>query len=101
MGKPVRRHGRTFRAQSISSEGEPGELKHLSTPRKRKRTAIPPVAASEKGTAQTVSVPSPRALRSRGSGCPLGPVVEGPGRDKPALLAEVAWKGAWQKVKAL
>ena len=29
------------------------ELKHLSTRRKRKRESIPPVAASEKGTAQT------------------------------------------------
>ena len=29
------------------------ELKHLSTRRKRKRESIPPVAASEKGEAQT------------------------------------------------
>ena len=29
------------------------ELKHLSTRRKRKRESIPPVAASEKGGAQT------------------------------------------------
>ena len=33
------------------SEGEPGELKHLSTRRKRKKESIPPVVASEEGRA--------------------------------------------------
>ena len=33
--------------------GEPGELKHLSTRRKRKQLVIPLVVASERGTAQT------------------------------------------------
>ena len=42
--------------------GEPGELKHLSTLRKRKQTVIPPVVASERGLAQTVGV----ATRRRG-----------------------------------
>ncbi len=35
------------------SEGEPGELKHLSTRRKRKQLVIPLVVASGRGTAQT------------------------------------------------
>ena len=34
-------------------ESEPGEVKHLSTQRKRKQLYIPEVAASERGTAQT------------------------------------------------
>ena len=36
MGKPVRRHGRTSAAEYIGGRGERGELKHLSTLRKRK-----------------------------------------------------------------
>ena len=34
-------------------ESEPGEVKHLSTQRKRKQLYIPEVAASERGRAQT------------------------------------------------
>ena len=33
--------------------GKRGELKHLSSRRKRKQTVIPSVVASERGTAQT------------------------------------------------
>ena len=39
--------------QSITQGGEPGELKHLSSRRKRKQHVIPEVAASETGRAQT------------------------------------------------
>ena len=39
--------------QSISCGREPGELKHLSSRRKRKQHVIPEVAASETGRAQT------------------------------------------------
>ena len=39
--------------ESIAHGGEPGELKHLSTRRKRKKNSIPQVAASERGGAQT------------------------------------------------
>ena len=38
--------------------GEPGELKHLSTLRKRKQNVIPPVVASDRGRAQTSEVPA-------------------------------------------
>ena len=34
-------------------ESEPGEVKHLSTQRKREQLYIPEVAASERGTVQT------------------------------------------------
>ena len=37
----------------IVIRGEPGELKHLITQRKRKQIAIPKVVASEIGPAQT------------------------------------------------
>ena len=39
--------------ESIVIRREPGELKHLSSRRKRKKTSIPEVAASEPGRAQT------------------------------------------------
>ena len=45
--------------------GKPGELKHLSTRRKRKQNVIPPVAASERGTAQTGEVPASSGLWDR------------------------------------
>ena len=44
------------------SEGEPGELKHLSTRRKRKQLVIPVVVASEAGQAQTVVVKATAGL---------------------------------------
>ncbi len=52
MGKP------NFAISEISPERKrgvaiPGEVKHPSTQRKRKQLFIPPVAASEKGGAQT------------------------------------------------
>ena len=41
----------------VSSNGsQPGELKHLSTRRKRKQLVIPQVVASERGLAQTHTV---------------------------------------------
>ena len=40
----------------LMREGEPGELKHLSSRRKRKQNVIPPVVASERGIAQTMRV---------------------------------------------
>ncbi len=45
--------------------GKPGELKHLSTRRKRKQNVIPPVAASERGIAQTAEVPAFAGLWDR------------------------------------
>ncbi len=47
-GKP-----RQSLAEYIGQGSQPGELKHLSTPRKRKQTAISLVAASESESAQT------------------------------------------------
>ena len=42
--------------ESIGIRGEPGELKHLSTRRKRKQIVIPRVVASEIGPAQTIPI---------------------------------------------
>ena len=43
----------------LKSGGKRGELKHLSTRRKRKQNVIPPVVASERGRAQTRAVARP------------------------------------------
>ncbi len=53
MGKPGADNSASFHAEFIGEKGERGEVKHLSTPRKRNQLEIPSVAASERGTAQT------------------------------------------------
>ena len=62
-GKP-----RRSLAEYIGQGGQPGELKHLSTPRKGKQTATSLVAASEREIAQTVRMPRPYPLCARGRG---------------------------------
>ena len=44
------------RPVTLKRVGERGELKHLSTRRRRKKTSMAPVAASEEAGAQTVPV---------------------------------------------
>ena len=51
MGKPNAIQLALLRC--LTARSEPGEVKHLSTQRKRKLNLIPLVAASEKGKAQT------------------------------------------------
>src|SRR5579872_5629120 len=46
-GKPGRGHALSLKTESIGLEGRPGELKHLSTPRKRKK-AIDCVSSGER-----------------------------------------------------
>ena len=46
-GKPSRGHALLLGTESIGDEGRPGELKHLSTPRKRKK-AIDCVSSGER-----------------------------------------------------
>ena len=60
IGQPDRGHSLSLVSEYIGCESKLGEVNHLSTPRKRKRidlvyarSAIPQVAASEKGIAQT------------------------------------------------
>ena len=70
--------------ESIGIRREPGELKHLSSRRKRKQHVIPEVAASETGRAQTgmrASRGSDRTIDSR-------------------VLAEWFWESRPERVKA-
>ena len=70
--------------QSITYGREPGELKHLSSRRKRKQHVIPKVAASEMERAQT----GVRALRGSDR------VIDS------ASLAEWFWESQPERVKA-
>ena len=80
-----------FRISARSAGGEPGELKHLSTRRKRKQkprplgeVVIPLVAVSERGTAQRVrGVLALSFTRLEASASPRGERLgEGLGRDR-------------------
>ena len=70
--------------ESIAVRREPGELKHLSSRRKRKQHVIPEVAASETGGGQT----GVRALRGSDR------------RIDSASLMERFWESLPQRVKA-
>ena len=70
--------------ESIGIRREPGELKHLSSRRKRKKTSISKVAASEMERAQT----DMRACR--GSDCIYDSVT----------ITERSWKDRPERVKA-
>ena len=70
--------------QSITYGREPGELKHLSSRRKRKQHVIPGVAASETGRAQT------EMRASRGS----DRIIDS------QILAEWFWESQPERVKA-
>ncbi len=63
--------------ESIGAGREPGELKHLSSRRKRKQHVIPKVAASEIGRAQTEL----RAIRGSDRIYDSSKLAERPGKD--------------------
>ena len=69
--------------ESIGAGREPGELKHLSSRRKRKKTSISKVAASEMERAQT----GMRAFRGSDR------IIDLP------MIAEWSWKDQPQRVK--
>jgi hypothetical protein len=53
MGQPGSSNSESSCTEYIGAGGERGEVKHLSTPRKRNQIEIPSVVASERGRAQT------------------------------------------------
>ena len=65
--------------ESIGIRREPGELKHLSSRRKRKKTSISKVAASEMERAQTEVL----ALRGSDRIIDLPTIAEWPWKDQP------------------
>ena len=83
-GETYLRRPQVSTAQSISCGREPGELKHLSSRRKRKQHVISKVAASEMERAQT----GVRALRGSDRGI------------DSSSLAEWFWESQPKRVKA-
>ena len=65
MGKPTAGNAAVSRDESIVTGSEPGEVKHLSTRRKIKQTAIPLVVASERGSSPNLSDASPMGVAGR------------------------------------
>ena len=53
MGQPGPGNSGSSCTEYIGAGSERGEVKHLSTPRKRNQIEIPSVVASERGRAQT------------------------------------------------
>jgi hypothetical protein len=53
MGQPGPGNSGSSHTEFIGMGSERGEVKHLSTPRKRNQIEIPSVVASERGIAQT------------------------------------------------
>ena len=95
MGEPSRRGPATR-----ICGGQPGELKHLSTPRRGNQDETPRVAASERGPAQTGAC----VKRARVAAPGLRARVAG-GRAPPAGVTKrrasgSAWEGAPQRVRA-
>ena len=95
MGEPSRRGPATR-----ICGGQPGELKHLSTPRRGNQDETPRVAASERGPAQTGAC----VQRARVAAPGLRARVAG-GRAPPAGVTKrrasgSAWEGAPQRVRA-
>ena len=56
MGKPGMGKLMSSGYEYIVVGSEPGEVKHLSTRRKRNQNEIPQVAASERGLGQTIGI---------------------------------------------
>ena len=83
-GGTWRRRPPSLHTESIGVQREPGELKHLSSRRKRKQHVIPGVAASETGRAQT------DVRAHRGSDCIYD----------SEILAEWFWESQPERVKA-
>ena len=90
MGKPIQ--GNTW-ISPIYRGGQLGELKHLSTRRKRKRSDS--LSSGErKGNSLNLLVrKSLHALYERGSGAQLEPSADGFEKLQNPTLAEFHWKG--------
>ena len=71
MGQPGGGHAPSLPAEFIGRRAPTGGTETSQYPEEEKAKAIPLVAASERGTAQTVDMSSPCALCRRGRGACL------------------------------
>ncbi len=82
MGQPGQGHAWSSRTEFIGPWKRTGGSEPSQYPQEEKTRVIPSVAASERGTAQTVQVPSPQALPAWGCGALFGSIAVGPGSYK-------------------
>ena len=100
MGEPRERGLPTRLGNTYLGGGQPGELKHLSTPRKGNQAETPRVAASERGPAQTGGALRACARRAAGvEDASPAPRTVRPG-SQTCWGAEDAWEGARHRVRA-
>ncbi len=97
MGEPSRGHARLPRLNTIGLRRQPGELKHLSTPRKGNQPRLARVAASESARAQTRARASAgrcragvagRSVPSLSGGAGQKTLGQGNGMGRPAAAGE-------------
>ena len=82
MGKPGRGHALSSQSEFIALVKRTGGSEPSQYPQEEKAKAIPSVAASERGSAQTTQVSSLQALPGWGCGTSPGPAVTGSGSYK-------------------
>ena len=82
MGKPGKGHALSSRSEHIAPWKRTGGSEPSQYPQEEKAIAIPSVAASERGRAQTGGVPSLQVLLLRCRGMLLDSVVAGSGSYK-------------------
>ena len=82
MGKPGKGHALSSRSERIAPWKRTGGSEPSQYPQEEKANAIPSVAASESGRAQTGEVPSLQVLLLRCRGMLHDPVVDGSGSYK-------------------
>ena len=100
MGKPSQGHAQSSRSEFIAPMKRTGGSEPSQYPQEEKAIAIPSVAASERGRAQTVQVSSPQALPARGCGALLGSGCGRSGKLQITSLAEGLWNEPPKRVKA-
>ena len=100
MGKPGGGHAPSLPAEYIGRAGRTGGTETSQYPEEEKAKAIPRVAASEKGTAQTIDMYKPACVVSVGL-WGLSSLGCGPSGGEEGILAEQLWKGWPKRVIAL
>jgi hypothetical protein len=92
MGKPDKGHALSSAGERIARWRRTGGSEPSQYPQEEKAIAIPSVAASERGTAQTEKVSSPQALPFRGCGTLLGSIAVEPESYKPPVQSKESGK---------
>ena len=83
MGEPSSQNVKNLSTEFIGWEKRTRGSEPSQYPEEQKANAIPPVAASERGTVQTPGMSSPWALYQGGCRAGRSVVTETPGSEKP------------------